>query len=83
MVVLECHITILKMWLDGHQWLVDGGEGESFLTLCCVDFPQTIPCENLTVGINLTLAVRKMKNFVFQRVQMYISISMSEHQACR
>ena len=34
------------MWLDGHQWLVDGGEGESFLTLCCVDFPQTIPCEN-------------------------------------
>ena len=35
MVVLECHITILKMWLDGHQWLVDGGEHiKTFCQIC-------------------------------------------------
>ena len=61
-------------------WTPDGGE--SFLTLCCVISPRPSHVKN-SVGINLTLAVQKMKNFVFQQVQMCISTSMREHHACR
>ena len=34
---MDFELVVLKMWLVGHQWLVDGGE--SSLTLCCVYFP--------------------------------------------
>ena len=68
------------MWLVGHQWLADGGEGKHSQTMYCIHFLQIILREKLigmTTAVNLTSAAPKMKNL------QCVLTSLREHQGYR
>ena len=71
------------MWLVGHQWLADGGDGKDSQNMHCVNFLQTILYEKLMGMTTVTSVALKMKNLPSQLVLACILISLTEHLACR